>query len=306
MSPMSHALRVALVALPLAVCACTVGEEQPETDESDLISFNGLSPAALVQSGDSLQALAGVPLDGATTDLANSADGQAVLTDLVRCALPTGASASFPSADGTDLVLPGLIGLAPGWQGAPIDETDQRFVTACLMAHVNGLETPFPISVRSKRRVAPLTERITFPHEELAAYGNIFKPAAERELFACFGEAVAQSLGSSGGLDETLGLPSYLDVRFCGVSEQGCGFSLAGACFRFGGDVTTSACETRSGTIYDRCHERPIEEAPTPAFEEAVTVYLQTGDLALILGDYTGLVCEALGVCLDLDLGGIL
>jgi hypothetical protein len=299
---MSHALRAALVALPLAVSACATAEDDPDLETSDLISFNGLAPEALLESGEALSALAGAPLDGATTELASSQDGQAVLTDLVRCALPTGDAVSFPTDGGPDLVLTGLIGLAPDWRDGPIGETDQRFVTACLMAHVNGRETPFPISVRSSRRNASLTERLTFPAEEMAVYGNLFAP--EREMFACFGEAVAQTLGSSGGIDETLGLPSYLDVRFCSI-DQKCGFSLVGACFRFPG-VTSSSCESRSSTVYDACHEKPIEEIATPSFNEAVTVYLQPGDLALLLSEYTAVVCQATGICIDLDLGGLL
>ena len=303
---MSLALRVVLcVALPLAVCACSTAEEEPDLENVDLISFNGLAPESLVANGDALQALAGGPLDGATTELASTPDGQALLTDLARCALATGQSASFPRDGASDLVLPGLIGLAPGWKNGAIGETDQRFVTACLMAHVNGRATPFPISVRSGRRNASLVERLTFPAEEMAVYGNLFAPASEREMFACFGEAVAQTLGGSGGLGDSLGVPNYLDFRFCSIDQQ-CGFSLVGACFRFRSDVPTSSCETRSSTIYDRCHERPIQEAATPFFNEAVTVYLQPADLALLLSEYTAVLCEALGVCVDLDLDDLL
>jgi hypothetical protein len=299
---MSHALRVALVALPLAVSACATTEDPPELEDTDVISFNGLAPETLPASAEALTALAGGPLDGATTELASSEAGQALLTDVVRCALPTGASASFRREGGPDLVFAGLLGLAPGWNDGPIGETDQRFVTACLMAHVNGRETPFPISVRSSRRNADLVEQLAFPAEEMAVYGNLFAPG--REMIACFGEAVAQTLGSSGGISDAL--PNYLDFRFCSIDEE-CNFSLVGPCFRFpSSNVTTSACETRSRTIYDGCHARPIQEAPTPDINEAVTVYLQPADLALLLTEYTAVICETLGVCVDLDLDDLL
>ena len=262
----------------------------------------GSRPSRSSRTETSLTALAGAPLDGATTELTKSQDGQALLTDVVRCALATGESASFPTEGGTDLVLPGLLGLARGWSVGPIGETDQRFVTACLMAHVNGREVPFPISVRSSRRNADLVESLTFPAEEMAVYGNLFAPA--REVFACFGEAVAQTLGSSGGLSDAV--PNYLDFRFCSIDAE-CGFNLVGPCFRFpSSDVTSSSCETRSRDIYERCHERPIQEAPTPSFDEAVTVYLQPADLALLLTEYTAVICETLGVCVNLDLDDLL
>ncbi len=297
---MSHALRLAL-ALPLAVSACSVAEEEPTLDESNVISFNGLAPEALVDNRDALTALAGAPLDGATTELSKSQGGEALLTDLVRCALPTGDSVSFPREGAADLVLPGLLGLAPGWKSAAIGESEQRFMTGCLMAHVNGRETPFPISVRSKQRDVPLTESLLFTAEEMAVYGNLFGP--DREMIACFGEAVAQTLGKSGGIDDSLGVPNYLDFRFCSVNKA-CGFSLVGSCFRFESDVATSSCESRSDTVYDNCHEKPIQEVATPAFTEAVTVYLQPADLAILLTQYTAVVCEATGICVDLDLGG--
>ena len=299
---MSHALRVALVAFPLAVCACSMAEEEPDVDNVDLISFNGLAPESLLQNRDSLGALAGAPLDGATTELTSSQDGQALLTDVVRCALPTGESASFPTEGGSDLVLPGLLGLAPAWSVGPIGVTDQRFVTACLMAHVNGREVPFPISVRSARRNADQIESLTFPAEEMAVYGNLFAP--DGEVFACFGEAVSQTLGSSGGISDAV--PNYLDFRFCSIDAE-CGFNLVGACFRFpSSDVTSSSCETRSRNIYERCHARPIQEAQTPSINEPVTVYLQPGDLALLLTEYTAVICQTLGVCIDLDLEDLL
>jgi len=302
---MRHSLCVALVALlPLAVFACATDEEEPTLDDSDLVSFNGLAPEALLGNGDALMALGAAPLDGATTELTGTKDGQALLTDVVKCALDTGDAASFPLPDGTSLVLPGLLGLAPNWKGGAIGEADQRFMTACLMAHVNGRETPFPISVRSERRKVDVTEELAFPAEEMAVFGNIFVPADQRELSACFGEAVAQTLGSSGGVGDRLGVPNYLDVRFCSIDEQ-CGFNLVGACFRFDRSVPTSACENRSD-FYAECHESPIQVSRTPSIHEAVTVYLQPGDLALLLTEYTEDICQATGICVPLDLGGLL
>ena len=299
---MSHPLRVALVALPLVLSACSMAEEEPSPESLPLISFNGLPPEALLQNGDALIALAAAPLEGATTELTKSQVGQALLTDLVRCALATGESATFTTEDGTGLVLPGLLGLARGWSVGPIGEVDQRFVTACLMAHVNGREVPFPISVRSSRRNADVVESLTFPAEEMAVYGNLFTPAPQ--VFACFGEAVAQTLGASGGLSDAV--PNYLDFRFCSVDAE-CGFNLVGPCFRFpSSDVTTSSCETRSRNIYERCHARPLQEAQTPSINEPVTVYLQPGDLALLLTEYTAVICQTLGVCIDLDLEDLL
>ena len=294
---MRPALRFALPAV-LAVCACSLDEEAaPELDEAAYITLNALAPDALLDNGDALDALAGTALDGAATELVDSESGRMLLTYVVRCALRTGEEAAFPRAGAADLVYTGLVGIAPSWKRSSLGGKGQRLMTACLMAHVNAVGTQVPISVRSASlREAPLTEKLLFPAQEMAVYGNIFAPPAERDLFVCFGRAVAQSLGGSGGLGTALGLPSYLDFRMCSVSES-CGFDRVGACYRWPSqpDVTRSACGMQTGNFYKRCHEAPIEEGSTPAWDDTVSVYLQPADLALLLTEYADLICELTG-----------
>jgi hypothetical protein len=259
-----------------------------------MITFNDLAPEAFLDNGDALGALADSSLDGATTELVDSENGRALLFYVVRCALRTGETAAFPRPNQPDLVFTGLIGIARSWKNGALGGSGQRLMTACLMAHVNAVGTPVPISVRSDTLPSPpLTERLLFPAQEMAVYGNYFGPASQRELFVCFGESVAQSLGGSGGLGGALGLPTYLDFRVCSVSQE-CGFNRVGACFRWHGQpgVTESACQTQSGSLYRRCHEAPIEEGPSPTWNDTVSVYLQPADLALLLAEYLDLICD--------------
>jgi hypothetical protein len=294
---MRPALRFALPAV-LAVCACAVDEEaEPELEESAYITLNALDPAALIDNGDALNALAGVPLDGATTPLADSESGRMLLEYVARCALRSGEKASFPRSGGGDLVYTGLVGIARGWKRSSLDGAGQRLMTACLMAHVNATGTHVPISVRSASlREAPLTEKLLFPAQEMSVYGNAFAPAGQRDLFVCFGRAVAQSLGGGGGLGGALGLPTYLDFRMCSVSDN-CNFQRVGACYRWPAqpDVTKSACEVQSGNYYRKCHEKPIQDGGSPAWNDTVSVYLQPADLALLLTGYVDLICELTG-----------
>jgi hypothetical protein len=294
---MRPVLRIALPAV-LALCACTVDEEAaPELDETAYISLNALAPGALLDNGDALNALAADALDGATTALVDSEPGRMLLSYVVRCALRAGEQASFPRAGGSDLVYSGLVGIARSWKGSPLGGSGQRLMTGCLMAHVNAVGTQVPISVRSASLGGtPLTEKLLFPSQEMAVYGNFFAPATERDLFVCFGQAVAQSLGGSGGLGTALGLPSYLDYRMCAVSES-CGFQRVGACYRWPSQpgVTRSACEVQNGNFYKKCHEAPIEEGSTPAWDDTVSVYLQPLDLALLLTGYVDVICELTG-----------
>src|SRR6266545_1460615 len=287
---MRGALRVALAAVA-AVCACSTDQAAPELDDMDIISYNSLAPAALIDNGDALEELAGAALDGAETELVDSEAGRSLLSYVVRCALGATGSAAFPRASGPDLVYTGLLGFAPSWEDSPLEETKQRFMTGCLMAHVNAFGTRFPISVRSSALGTPLlTERLLFPAQELAVYGNYFAAPSERSLHVCFGQAVAQSLGG-GGLGGALGLPTYLDFRVCSVSDD-CGFNRVGACYRWPSvpSVTTSACEVQSGDLYTHCHEAPFQQQTTPAWDETVSVYVQPGDLALLLAEYVELL----------------
>jgi hypothetical protein len=290
---MKLALRIA-PSVVLAVCACSVDPEEPELEELDTISLNALEPAALLNNGEALNALAGGGLDGATTGLVNSAQGRQLLSYVARCALATGDEVSFPRSGAPALVYPGVIGIAPGWKQSSIGIAGRRLMTACLMAHVNAVRTQVPISVRSATlREAPLTEKLLFPAQEMAVYGNVFAPPAEQDLFVCFGQAVAQSLGGSGGLGTALGLPTYLDFRMCSVSAR-CGFQRVGACYRWPSqpDVKKSACRVQSGNLYRNCQEGPIEDGSTPLWNDTVSVYLQPVDLALLLTEYVDLICD--------------
>lgn len=291
---MKHALRIACTAM-LAVGACSVDEEEPELETMDTITYNSLGPEAFLDNGDALAALADAALPGAATELVETESGRTLLSYVVRCALSLGQTAAFPQPVGPNLVYTGLLGYAPSWLTGSIDQTRRRLMTGCLMAHVNAFEVQVPISIRSELvGDASLAEKVLFPSQELAVYGNYFVPEAEREIYVCFGQAVAQALGHSGGLG--LGLPSYLDLRICSTSQQ-CGFNRVGACFRWPSlpAVTTSACEAQAGSFYETCHEAPFQVEPTPAWEEAVSVYIQPVHLALLLTAYLELICELSG-----------
>lgn len=291
---MRYALRIPLGAI-FALSACAVDEEPPESGVSPIITYNSLAPATLIDNGDDLDALAGGALNGATTDLVDSPEGQSLLSYVVKCALASGITASFPVPGGSPQVYTGLLGYAPAWKTGSLNLTGRKLVTACLMAHVNAFETQVPISVRTVATgEPPLVERALYLHQELVAYGNIFAAAEDREMHVCFGRAVAESLGGDGRLDDLF--PSYLDLRVCSTS-QNCGFNRVGACYRWPTvpSVTEAACEDQSGSFYDNCHEAPVEQGPTPAWNETVSVYLETASLTLLLAEYVAIICDLSG-----------
>ena len=290
---MRHAVRVALAAT-IALGACSV-DEAPQLEEAAFISYNSLAPAAFLDNGDALELLAGGALDGATTGLVDDEEGRSLLSYVVRCALRAGDSAAFPRAGGPDLVYAGLLGFATAWKEDSLSDTGRRLMTGCVMAHVNAFETQVPISIRNAIvGDAGLVEKLLYPSQELAVYGNYFAAPSQREIYVCFGKAVAQALGPGGNLGGLL--PSYLDLRVCSVSEQ-CGFHRVGACYRWPTipSVTQAACEEQSGSFYESCHEAPIEQQSTPAWDETVSVYLQAVHLTLLITEYLELICAISG-----------
>ena len=290
---MKHALRIALAAT-VGLGACTT-EEAPELEETEFITYNSLAPAAFLDNGDALHALAGGALNGATTALVGSDAGRSLLSYVVKCALANGDSASFPRSGQPALVYQGALGYATAWKQGSLDVTGRRLMTGCLMAHVNAFATQVPISIRNAIiGDGGLAEKLLYTAQELTVYGNYFAPASERELYVCFGKAVAMSLGPLGNVGGLL--PSYLDLRVCSTTE-GCGFHRVGACYRWPAmpAVTEGACSVQAGSFYDDCHEAPIEQGMTPAWDETVSVYLQPLHLTLLLTEYLDLVCVLSG-----------
>src|SRR5262245_12570759 len=132
-------MKLALIAL--LVCGCVIGEEsKPNPDRKNRpIPTNGLmmdldlaaqlptTPLG-TRSDDSE-----VVLDAATAKMLAEPAGRDLLKYVAICALP----------DGDELVtgddrFPGFYGLAPEWATGSCGAECQRWVSACLLAHVNA------------------------------------------------------------------------------------------------------------------------------------------------------------------------
>ena len=283
-----------LIAIGAICAACSPsGEDRPDLGEIGSISMNSLAPAALLDNGPALSALGAGALANATTALVDSEMGQKLLKYVARCALPEGDAVSFPLSGGGELEEPGLLGFAPEWKQGALDETAQRVMTGCLMAHVNAFQIQVPISVRTagKGEASPEEQQL-FPAQEMSAFGNYFDAdPAQRFLHICFGEGVARALGFEGGVGG--GRPAYLDLRVCSTQDA-CGFNRVGACFAWPQvlGIDKTACSDASGSFYSGCHERPIQLDPaTQTWDETVTVYLQEEHLAQLVEEYRQEAC---------------
>ena len=113
--------------------------------------------------------------------LAATAAKREQLKYLVRCALPADV-ALYADIEGERFTFPGSIGLAPRWLTEAMTPSEERWVSACLLAHVNYFGKHIQISIRATGIAVPeleasADEQETFSIFEGGFFGNLFAPA---------------------------------------------------------------------------------------------------------------------------------
>ena len=223
-----------ILATILSASAC-VGSPEDDLVDGDLavpltplggpIGANGMSPidfwglstqAALRSLGQ--QGIAGPGGAIVDTPLLDTAAGRSVLDYVVRCALPTGTTLY---GDG-GLELHGQIGLASAWTGRGLTTSEQRWMTACLLQHLNGLGAHVEIMLDGAHAAldaVPGVDISEFTVEDATMFGNVFVSGAT--AYAC--------------IDLSLDLTCALDLgfltleRICGLSPT-CGLTFLVLC----------------------------------------------------------------------------
>ena len=184
------------------------------------VQLNGLSLNGLSLNALSYNDLANTPDSAKQLEaLAHNDEGRELLRVLAACSLPEGEMLEVSTDIGTSS-FSGSLGLAPEWQTAALSEQGQRWVSACVMAHVNAVGAHVPVSLRGDHpSLRPtIQEANNYRIEEGAFFGNLFgeKPYA------------ASCVGNHGA-----GSP-YLKERLCATDVIGsksiCGFVSAGQC----------------------------------------------------------------------------
>lgn len=146
--------------------------------------------------GLALLALGGHPAAQAQVERLTLADVRLVATPQARqwvkymasCALTDDKLLVARQGDET-YEFPGGIGLAPHWQNRAMTLTEQRWVSACLLARTNhfgvavkiSLRAPFTSPVEALNTLQPGDER--YPVEEGSFFGNLF--SSKREAYVC-------------------------------------------------------------------------------------------------------------------------
>jgi hypothetical protein len=267
----------------IACAAALMAAACVELDGGDTLDPNGkISTNGLHLDDAALAALDTAPLgDGwlSATEVRAAAShaqalgaseaGRELLRYVAYCALPPGETLVV-EIPGDDRIyeMPGRVGLAPAWTEAPCDESCQRWMSACLLAHANGQSAPVEISLRGEHPALAWTPAVEeqFDVEEAAYYGNVFGSTPEK--FACIGRGLFDGTWA--------GQMSYLEGRICGLTG-GCGLRTTGTCHSLTGDgfLDTATCRRggEGGEAYGNCHVEARNHA-SPFYAEVVTVYL--------------------------------
>ena len=193
---------VALVEVP--GIAIDPGPQALATDNG-LPSVNGLSSDNGLISDNGLSSDNGLMSDNGLKNgvgLMTSSEGRATLAYLVKCALPAGKQITKKDQNGKSYTFAGSVGVGRGWENGACDSSCQRWVSACILAHINTTGTSLSIWVVADPAKQPQIgwgRSSTYPNQEGSFFGNIF--VSPPKAYYCGGRnigaaAVAGRLGA--------------------------------------------------------------------------------------------------------------
>ncbi|WP_242515625.1 hypothetical protein [Sorangium cellulosum] len=233
-----------------------VGEVDQPALGSNALTSNALTSNALTSNALLSSALTETAIASNATmiDALRDPLSREVFKYIVSCALPGGAHLDV-NVDGVSYGFDGGLGLHGGWgeTGGTCDEACKGWVSACVLARLNYLGTPVPLSLRGGKSelYAGATEQAEYTVREGAYYGDIFAdPPVYR---ACLS-------------------PEQVSLeRVCGPSLDDCVVTVVGSC--------SAACDApRSDGSFPHCHDRPRDTTggfPSGAIDypSAITVF---------------------------------
>ncbi|MDC0684991.1 hypothetical protein [Sorangium atrum] len=244
----------------------------PEPDNSsprpEVISLNGIKANFTrdVRVLDLLFNLKSAPLASASKLISTSVTGEknkllrTAMAYMISCALSQGQRLLVKNPQPTAFYqFDGLHGLAPSWSDQRgLTEQEQRWVSACLLAHANKRGNPVRFSLRAPRLTITPEEAMDYTAQEATYFGDLF--LREPKTFACIG-ATSNQAAIEGG-------------RTCHESGEECEFQVLGPC---------AAHCSRDGDIFGQCGDGGV------TYREVVTVYNRSSnDLAPTTPGATG------------------
>ncbi|MFT3691506.1 MAG: hypothetical protein QM831_00075 [Kofleriaceae bacterium] len=215
------------VVIAALLVGCVTEEDLSEMQDG-VTSTNKLAANKLAANKLSANKLAAQKLgQGSFTGnaLIETADGRDVLTYITRCALTPSQTITLKDSTGASYTFTGEIGLGSAWTTRALTLSEQRWVSACVLARTNYYGVQVSLSLRGNNSVLATVpnEVLTYSAPEAAFYGNLF--VAGQSENACI--SLQKDLG--------VGSPSYA-LRQCAVETATgskttmCGFAYRGLC----------------------------------------------------------------------------
>ncbi|MEO8552855.1 MAG: hypothetical protein ABI678_22910 [Kofleriaceae bacterium] len=265
-------MKYLMVLVALASCVMDevddeLGETSADVTSSNKLASNKLATNKLATAKLAAAKLAGAGLAGSS--LIETAAGRDVLTYVVRCALAANQTVVFRSSNGASYSFAGEIGLASAWTTRALTTSEQRWVSACILARTNYYGVQVNLSLRGDHPALGATfgEVLQYGAAEAAFYGNIFIP--EQPEYACIG--VMKEIG--------IGSPSY-PLRQCAVQNGKSGITMCGFTYTGGCGVIDSllapACDSLLAP-YTNCHPPRKSGTAATTYHEVITVELPGG-----------------------------
>jgi hypothetical protein len=191
----------------LAACTTSPGDGMMSSAPQSIVGENRLGYNRLALNRLALNRLAlnrlalnrlalnRLALNGAT-DLDATEEGREVLKYVAQCALRDG-DVLVAEHEGVTYEFPGLLGLAPQWESALLQASDQRMISACLLAHVNAFGVSVPISLRDKGSLpSTADERLLYSVYEGTFFGQVFEDGVFK-TYSCQGSVSTAALEHS-------------------------------------------------------------------------------------------------------------
>jgi len=234
----------------------------------DMNALALLDPAPLGHWASESEAVAD---SGSLDALLSHPAGAEHLEYIALCALDRGQTLS---AGG--VTYQGTYGLATQWVDSTCDESCQRWMSACVLAHANGYGISVTISLRGEHQGLVWDDAIAeqYTLQEAAFYGNVFQVTGADEplqpLFACFGRALVAWDEDATHQESSF---DYLQKRICGTGD--CGLESTGPCTA--PIETESICSDDAGWdgYYGNCEgENYDDPLNLPVYPEVITTYL--------------------------------
>jgi hypothetical protein len=120
---------------------------------------------------------------------------------------------------GVSYEYPGLLGLAPEWETQALTPSQAKWVSACLIAHINAVGASVNISARAFGKLtADAAEIQTFPVYEGTFFGDVF--GSEQKFYSCQGDSASLAMLQSPDRDK----------RLCTDDDDTCQVTALGRC----------------------------------------------------------------------------